>query len=228
MAKVKLKSPEERMVDMGRSVMRRLGSNPKVQANDGNGLTLYTVQDFLSRDECAALIEVIDANREKSALLADHPDPDYRTSDSCNLEPEDPFVRGIEARICDLMGINPKHGETLQGQVYEVGQQFKRHYDYFFPNKPYWPRMQQCGGQRCWTGMVYLNEPASGGETDFPTAGLKVIPRTAMLVLWNNMTAEGAPNVSTLHAGLPVQAGTKYVVTKWFRERFWVRPTHQN
>jgi prolyl 4-hydroxylase len=42
-----------------------------------------------------------------------------------------------------------------------------------------------------------------------------------MLVLWNNMDEIGAPNEQTLHEGVPVTAGTKYIVTKWFRERFW-------
>jgi prolyl 4-hydroxylase len=31
----------------------------------------------------------------------------------------------------------------------------------------------------------------------------------------------GAPNDLTLHEGCPVTTGTKYIVTKWFRERFW-------
>jgi prolyl 4-hydroxylase len=119
------------------------------------------------------------------------------------------------------MGVSYRHGETLQGQVYEVGQQFKPHYDYFLKGASYWDDMQKGGGQRSWTGMIYLNEPAAGGETHFPSAGLKVQPRTAMLVLWNNMDVDGTPNMATLHEGMPVLAGTKYIVTKWFRERFW-------
>ena len=35
--------------------------------------------------------------------------------------------------------------------------------------------------------------------------------------------ADGAPNPYSLHAARPVAQGTKYVVTKWFRERTWVR-----
>ena len=221
MAKIKLKSPDDRMRDLGAKVAKRLSQTPEVQQIEGGGLTLYLIQDFLTRDECTALIERINRDRQKSALLSTHSDPEYRTSDSCNLDADDPLVNGIETRICELMGFNPRHGETLQGQVYEIGQQYKRHYDYFLPNKSYWDAMQQSGGQRCWTGMIYLNEPASGGATAFPTAGLEVDPRTAMLVMWNNMTRDGRPNKSSLHAGTPVIAGTKYIVTKWFRERFW-------
>lgn len=221
MAKVKLKPSEHRLADLGRIVARRLSQPGRTQIVSDNGLTLYVVQDFLSLTECDGLITLINRGRHPSGLLSDHPDKDFRTSDSCNLSPHDVLVDTIETRICTLMGIDKRHGETLQGQVYEVGQQFKPHYDYFLKGAAYWDAMQKQGGQRSWTGMIYLNEPAAGGETNFPSAGLMVQPRTAMLVLWNNMDARGAPNMMTLHQGMPVLAGTKYIVTKWFRERFW-------
>ncbi len=221
MSKVKLKTPEERLSEIGRSVARQLSKPGKTQTVSEKELTLYFAQDFLTHTECEGLIALINKGRVKSGLLAVSDDPDYRTSDSCNLNAHDELVARIDARICTLMGINPRHGETLQGQVYEVGQQFKPHYDYFHKGTHYWDDMQAVGGQRCWTAMIYLNEPAAGGETEFPNAGLKVEPRTAMLLLWNNMLVNGTPNELTLHSGLPVLAGTKYVVTKWFRERFW-------
>jgi prolyl 4-hydroxylase len=221
MAKVKLKSSEQRLADLGKTVSRRLTQPGRTQIVSDNGLTLYVVQDFLSLTECDALIALIDRGRKRSGLLADHPDKEFRTSDTCNLHPADPLVLKIEDRLCTLMGIDPRHGETLQGQAYEVGQQFKSHYDYFFRTASYWDAMKAEGGQRSWTAMIYLNEPAAGGETNFPTAGLMVQPRTAMLVLWNNMDKDGNENPATLHAGMPVLAGTKYIVTKWFREKFW-------
>jgi len=30
---------------------------------------------------------------------------------------------------------------------------------------------------------------------------------------------DGTPNPATLHQGMKVRRGTKYVLTKWFRER---------
>ena len=41
------------------------------------------------------------------------------------------------------------------------------------------------------------------------------------LLIWNNLNAEGEPNTNTLHQGMPVLAGVKYVITKWYRERPW-------
>lgn len=221
MAKIKLKSQQERLADLGRSVSRKLKASGRAQIVAQNGLSLYCVQDFMSHAECAALMALIDQGRQPSGLLSAMADPDFRTSDSCNLSPFDPLVQRIESRICALMGLSERYGETLQGQVYEVGQQFKAHHDHFVPGTPYWDEMMRQGGQRSWTSMIYLNEPAAGGETEFPLAGLTVSPRTAMLVLWNNMQDDGTPNPATLHAGKPVLAGTKYIVTKWFREKFW-------
>ena len=89
-------------------------------------------------------------------------------------------------------------------------------------DRPYWPAQAATGGQRTWTAMIYLNQPEAGGETHFDAAGLKVLPRPGMLLAWNNMTAEGAPNIYATHEGCDVKAGVKYVVTKWFREGNWL------
>jgi prolyl 4-hydroxylase len=75
------------------------------------------------------------------------------------------------------------------------------------------------GGQRTWTAMAYLNEPEEGGETFFPKLGIKVSPKIGNLLVWNNMDSLGKPNHDTLHAGLPVVAGSKYIITKWYREK---------
>jgi prolyl 4-hydroxylase len=42
------------------------------------------------------------------------------------------------------------------------------------------------------------------------------------MVIWNNMALDGSPNPWTTHEGQPVEAGMKYIVTKWYRERTFV------
>jgi prolyl 4-hydroxylase len=44
------------------------------------------------------------------------------------------------------------------------------------------------------------------------------------MLCWTNIDAEGKPNPYTVHQGKPVIAGTKYIITKWFRERPWNSP----
>jgi prolyl 4-hydroxylase len=65
--------------------------------------------------------------------------------------------------------------------------------------------------------MVYLNEPHSGGATAFTSAGFVVQPKTGRAVIWNNLDADGQPNPGTIHQGMPVLAGNKAIITKWFR-----------
>jgi prolyl 4-hydroxylase len=208
-------------IRIGAEVGARLLANPAAFKIPSDRLDIFIVRDFLGPDECDKLIAMIDVARIPSQLLAPAADPEFRTSESCNLDPTNAFVRSIEARLTGLLGIDPFFGETIQGQRYAVGQQFKPHHDFFYPDQPYWEDMQKSGGQRTWTAMIFLNEPEGGGETAFPKAAVKVSPRTGNLLAWNNLDAIGEPNGYSLHQGLPVTAGLKYIVTKWHRERLW-------
>jgi prolyl 4-hydroxylase len=219
MSKSKLGS--SKLATFGRDIRRRLKRHERVEVVSGGGLDLFIVQGFLTAQECTDVMAMVDASSRPSTLYKGTEIDGYRTSFSGDLDPFHPLVQTIEGRICNLMGIDKRFGETLQGQRYAIGQQFKPHHDYFFESQDYWDMERNRGGQRSWTAMIYLNEPDGGGETNFPKAGMCVTPRAAMLVLWNNMDEIGAPNEQTLHEGVPVTAGTKYIVTKWFRERFW-------
>jgi prolyl 4-hydroxylase len=44
------------------------------------------------------------------------------------------------------------------------------------------------------------------------------MPKIGQALVWNNLLNEGGVNPNTFHAGLPVLEGSKYVITKWFRE----------
>ena len=69
--------------------------------------------------------------------------------------------------------------------------------------------------------MIYLNEPEAGGATRFKAIDKIVQPETGKLLAWDNRRPDGSLNPSTLHHGMKVRSGTKYVITKWFRERPW-------
>jgi len=214
--------PSLRLADIGVQVGKRLRETPGVQQLPIPKMELFVRPDFLSAAECAALIAMIDQDAQPSVLFSDGGDSAFRTSYSCNVNRWDPKVLEIDTRICALTGIDPRHGETIQGQRYEVGQQFKAHHDFFHVSQPYWPELEAHAGQRSWTAMIYLNVPEQGGETQFPNAGVTIAPRVGLLLAWNNCGADGAPNLDTVHAGLPVIAGSKYIVTKWYRERAWL------
>lgn len=206
---------------IGRRVAAAL-NKAGAQRTGGVSFTLWFVEDFLGADDCAFLIDCIDADRRPSPILSDDPDACFRTSESCNLDRWDDHIRAIDGRIRALMDIPERQGETLQGQRYAPGQYFRPHQDFFHVDQAYWPDQEAAGGQRTWTAMIFLNRPESGGETAFTHAGLAVPPKPGLLLMWDNMDANGAPNPYSTHEGSPVAAGVKYIVTKWFRERNWL------
>lgn len=198
-----------------------IGTHPRIQRVPSRDLTLFIQRDFLSVDECAALIERIDAHRRPSTIADANGDGYFRTSETCDLDHGDPFVAAIDARLATFAGIDPLHGEPIQGQRYDVGREFKAHTDYFDPKGADFAKYCAVAGNRTWTLMVYLNEPAAGGATRFPKIGKTVQPQSGKLLAWNNRNTDGQPNPASLHHGMKVRSGVKHVITKWYRERPW-------
>ena len=211
----------ELRAEIGREVLDRLTADPRALQIPSSVLDIFVVRDFLTDAENKGLMRLIDGERIPSQLLAPSEDPEFRTSESCNLDPGHPIILQVEAKISEFTGIDPALGETIQGQRYAVGQQFKPHHDFFYDDQPYWEAMVKSGGQRTWTAMIFLNAPEEGGQTAFPSAGVKVSPRPGNLLMWNNMDKEGMPNPYSIHQGMPVLSGVKYIITKWHRERPW-------
>lgn len=211
--------------EVGRRVGQKLDSTPglwRLGSTPGQPVQLYVGETFLTADECRQLCGKIDSGCYPSPLYDKDNYAGVRTSQSCNLDVYDPLVAEIDTRIANLLGIDRSWGEPLQGQKYAVGQEFKSHADFFYVDQPYWAEYEPHGGQRTWTAMIYLAEPETGGGTAFPLLDLMVAPRLGRILVWNNMALDGSPNGWTLHEGCEVGAGTKYIVTKWYRERPFV------
>jgi prolyl 4-hydroxylase len=217
-------STEQLAIAQAEAVRAWVARVPGMFQVPARGLEMFVLPAFLGQEECDGLIRMIDANRVPSRLLAPTDDPEFRTSESCNLDPHDRLVQRIEHRIEQVTGIPKAFSETIQGQRYAVGQQFKAHHDFFFASQEYWEAQEKAGGQRTWTVMMFLNEPEEGGQTFFPEAQVRITPRRGNLLAWNNLDGEGRPNARSIHQGLPVLAGVKYVITKWYRARHWTPP----
>ena len=182
-------------------------------------LDLFIMRDFLDHTLCAALIERIERQRRPSTIADDTGIASFRTSETCDLDPSDPAVAVVDSKISLLLGLDPSLGELIQGQRYAPGQEFRAHTDTFNPGGYDFYVHTSHGGQRTWTAMIYLNEPEEGGATRFKTIGKTIRPEQGKLLAWNNLLADGSPNPATLHQGMKVRRGAKYIITKWFRER---------
>jgi prolyl 4-hydroxylase len=209
------------MIQPGESSADLLGAMPGVQRAPFPALELFQLRQFLPLELCQDLIELIDAGRRPSTIADANGDQYFRTSETCDLNPSEPSVQELERRLYALNRIDPQHGEPVQGQRYDVGQEFKAHTDYFEPDGPDWERYCADSGQRTWTFMIYLNDVTAGGGTRFNLAKKIIQPQAGKLIAWNNRGPDGRPNPNTLHQGMKVRKGVKYVITKWYRERPW-------
>ena len=200
----------------------RLKACPGVQRVPTAKLDLFIKRGFLSADECRALIALIDQRRRPSTIADDRGESLFRTSETCDFDPAEPAVQDLHRRIAQMTGLDPCQGEPMQGQRYDVGQEFKPHTDYFEPHGSDFLRYCAETGQRTWTVMIYLNAPEAGGATRFKAIDKTVQAEPGKLLAWSNLLPDGSVNPATLHHGMKVRSGTKYIVTKWYRERPWV------
>ncbi|MBJ6611700.1 MAG: 2OG-Fe(II) oxygenase [Candidatus Thiothrix moscowensis] len=196
------------------------GQAAGVKRFDTNLLQLYLIDDFLTPEECDKVVALTEAKLRPSKVTHDSGDKLYRTSSTCHLDENlDPFVRHVDEKIARTLGIRLPYSEPIQAQHYAIGQEFKAHHDYFVPNTDIYQQFAEDLGQRTWTFMVYLNDTLKGGGTHFLHIDQIFYPKKGQAVIWNNLLPDGTPNRHTLHHGMPVEAGKKVIITKWFREK---------
>jgi prolyl 4-hydroxylase len=196
----------------------QLKSEAGIQRVPSPRLDLFVLRNFLNESDSLALCELIDANRRPSTIADDQGIAQFRTSETCDLDPANPLVARVQQRLSQLTGIPLSQAEPLQGQRYAPGQEFRPHTDSFNPGGADYFLHCAEAGQRSWTAMIYLNEPDDGGATRFKAIGKTIQPETGKLILWNNLMPDGSPNPATIHQGMKVRRGTKYVLTQWYRQ----------
>lgn len=137
-----------------------------------------------------------------------------RTSHSTYLRPSmyDAAVAWVWRRLAALAGLPPEHAEPLEVLRYLPGQEYKPHYDFYTDARH--------KAQRVVTVFVYLSDVEAGGATAFPRLGVEIRPERGKAVRFFNCLPNGEPNRDTLHAGMPVISGEKWLATFWF----WDKP----
>ena len=195
----------------------------RIYISNDKDLEIFTIPNFLKDSECDYLCKKILTTNSRSQVAGYGNEPsvvmESRTSSTSNLYDEDLIVKKINKRISKELQMPLENGETMQGQLYEVGQEFRHHNDYFIGDG--YTNHCLSSGQRVYTCMIYLNDVEEGGETDFSQIGRSFKPTKGMAIVWKNSNGIGTENPASLHAGTPVIKGKKIIVTKWFREKKW-------
>jgi prolyl 4-hydroxylase len=182
------------------------------------------LDDVLARDECEQLVALAQPRLRASTIVDPGTGEDVaslaRSSQGMFFRPqENALVQRIDARLAQLMNLPVANGEGLQVLRYEAGAHSAPHFDFLMPTNDANQASLQRSGQRVSTLVMYLNDPPEGGETVFPEAGITVAPRLGSALYFEYCNSAGQLDPLSLHAGLPVRGGTKWVATRWMRQQ---------
>lgn len=194
------------------------GAKPEFEAKGrSESPRILRIEQFLSRAECAFLIECAEPRMKRSMVFNQVEqrfveDP-FRTSDAAAFPVifQSPFICAINARIARATGTATECGEPLQILRYRPAQEYRPHND----------SSAEMENPRAITAIAWLNDDFEGGETCFDQLGLSEAPRTGDLLFFANVLPDGSPDPRSRHAGLPVVGGTKYLASRWIRMRPW-------
>ena len=114
-------------------------------------------------------------------------------------------------------GLPVENQEEIHIVKYEIGGEYKPHHDFFHVTEDYAAEHIANGGNRIKSALIYLNDDFEGGETEFPELNIIVKPELGKLVIWDNMV-DGKLDYTSIHAGLPVKSGIKYIAVVFIRE----------
>lgn len=181
------------------------------------------VEQLLSPAECAhvasvarPLLEPADVIEPTTGRKIVHP---VRTSHSGAIGParEDLVIRAINHRIAAVSNTQIDQGEPLTILHYAPGQQYRPHID----------TLPRTDNQRIRTVLIYLNQGYGGGQTHFSANNLTIEAAAGDAIVFDNVLADGSPDLLSRHAGLPVTSGSKWLATRWIRAaRYdpWAKP----
>lgn len=188
---------------------------------------IIVFENVLTAEECDELINLARPKIRKSKVVDNNTGESvydtYRKSSGSHFEiGENELIQKIEKRVATLMNQPIENGEGFQILNYQIGGEYKPHYDYFDPHlKGSKPHLRK-GGQRVATMVIYLNDVEEGGGTAFPEVGLTVNARKGSAVYFEYCNSKGQVDKMSLHAGCPVIKGEKWILTKWVHERAYV------
>ena len=136
------------------------------------------------------------------------------------LAQTDVVLMMTQKRLELASGLKVRQQEAPNVLSYEVGQEYKAHFDFFAPGEPAFRPILDVMGQRVATCLTWLNDDYDGGETAFPKIGWKHKGRAGDSMLFLNVrTSDRKPDPMTLHAGTPVTRGRKWLLSQWVRDK---------
>ncbi|MBT0584862.1 prolyl hydroxylase family protein [Alteromonas oceanisediminis] len=203
------------------SFNQRFSKKPNMMCDDER-IVIYS--QAVSPVACSYITQALSKHLAPSRVL----DPvsgesiqhSVRTSDVVLVTPDliNWFILYLDKLTESLAGVSAARGEPFSLLRYVEGQEYKPHYDAIIGEGPQFKTFLQDGGQRVKTAIYYLSDQYEGGETIFPKRKLRLKASKGDILVFDNLAHDGSVLRDSYHAGNPVTAGSKWVLTKWIRE----------
>jgi len=182
-------------------------------------------ENFITDKESEYILKKAENNYHVSGIGfgASQLDPDIdfniRTSYVAWLPKNDKIIKKIILKVCKLTNMNFKNVEDLQVVKYEPNGYYNEHHDSCCDDH------EDCiefakDGNRIVTMIIYLTDDFEGGATNFPMINKQYKPKKYSGLMFFPMNRAGDKcHENSLHAGMPVLSGEKYIATIWIREK---------
>jgi prolyl 4-hydroxylase len=183
-----------------------------------DGPTMFAINQFLTNEECDKLIQTMTPRLSKSTVV----DPQGKMTTGLRTS-ETAYLTKIEGswlseKVCKLLDIPKNKQEPIQVARYSPGQFYKAHYDSFDEETESGRTCIGTSGQRVATVLIYLNQPSSGGGTNFPHAGVRIKPKKGTALIFFPCTVDGKMDPYTLHSAEDA-VDEKWVSQIWIRQK---------
>ena len=180
-------------------------------------LKLY--DNFISPEETKHVLELANPLFRESRLVSGFSE-NIRKSQTAWLSPSDSVVKKIIERVCNITNIPFENTEKIQVVKYGPNGFYNAHYDASCDDKKECVEFEKNGGQRVLTMILYLNDDFTGGYTDFPNLKTQYKPKKYSGLLFYSLEKNGNKcHPLSLHSGMPVKSGNKYIANIWLREK---------
>ena len=180
---------------------------PNAEKFESKSLELFLVKDFLNNEECDYLVSALKEQLDEDESISINQNCDF-------FSDQHPLFQEIDERLCKLVGIDSSYAEPLHGHYCDArGSQASVDLHHL----PSTVNSDTLRGHRAYAVTLYLNDVASGGETQFSEANLSIKPQAGLAMIWSNLDPGGLPIAKSLGQSMSFVAGHKAVLTKWFR-----------
>jgi prolyl 4-hydroxylase len=155
----------------------------------------------------------------KDSITVGGLDTQIRKSKTAWHNKNNPIIKNIIMRVCKMTNVPYENAEHLQVVKYDTNGYYNEHYDTVTNNTELSKNFLQLGGHRIITMVIYLNDDFTEGATKFITLNQTIKPPKYSGILFYTLDKNFKKcHPKSLHAGLPIKSGNKYIANVWIRQ----------